>query len=311
MLAKGDKYVILSFDTESDIGSWTQNYSSIDTAMPKILDLLKQKDVKATFVWEGMAALYNPGMLKRAFAEGHECGCHTLKHESVGQPGYFIPGDRPILPEEVAGRLTKNAQIVSSVTGEKPVSFRAPRLWGDKVVIRELERQGFLTDSSYPMTSERDELFPYHPSADDIAKRGELRLLEIPVAGIYGDMLERVDDRLRAFGLETTGDIRHIGQWPILRLYGGELFASFFDPLIDKQMADKGFSVICTYQHPWEFVDMPGIIRCPEGVTYLRRTLFENCGDYALQALAEFIDAFKSRGFKFITMEKLRELWEE
>ena len=34
VISKEKKYILLSFDVESDIGSWTQNYTSVDKAIP-------------------------------------------------------------------------------------------------------------------------------------------------------------------------------------------------------------------------------------------------------------------------------------
>jgi peptidoglycan-N-acetylglucosamine deacetylase len=296
MMKDGDKLIILSFDTESNIGSWTQDYSSIDLAMPKILHLLSEKQIKATFVWEGKAALHNSQMLRTVFDHGHECGCHSYQHESVGKPSYFIPGDRAILPEEVSIRLRKNYDIVKSIIGEPPVSFRAPRLWGDEVVINELEKLGFLCDSTYAMSRPGDSLFPYHPSRNDIARAGDLKLLELPVAGIFGDMLA-----------DTAGNVP---QWPILRMHGAKAFMDYLRPLINKQLEQRNYSIITIYQHPWEFIEMPSIIECPEGISYLAKTLYENCGDYALVELEKFIDLFKAEGFKFVTMKELYTLYE-
>ena len=46
---KRNKYILLSFDVESDIGSWTQNYASVDKAINLILNILIKKRIPATF----------------------------------------------------------------------------------------------------------------------------------------------------------------------------------------------------------------------------------------------------------------------
>ena len=72
MIKNGEKYMLVTFDTESNIGSWTQDYSSIDVAIPSILEILEKRNTKATFLWEGMAALHNPDMAEHVFLKRHE-----------------------------------------------------------------------------------------------------------------------------------------------------------------------------------------------------------------------------------------------
>jgi peptidoglycan/xylan/chitin deacetylase (PgdA/CDA1 family) len=308
VINKGNKYIVLSFDTESDIGSWTNNYTSIDIAMPEILKLLKKKSVKAVFFWEGKAALHNPEMVKKTFDGGFECGCHSYQHESVGKPSYFIPGDRAILDDEVFSRIKKNLEIVESITGERPTSFRAPRLWGDEIMIETLEKLGFIADSTYPITSAQDELFPYHPDASNIGEKGNLKLMEFPVMGLYKEIIKGISDDLLGFGLETTGADLNIGQWPILRLYGAEKFVELSKPFIEKQMALRQYSIISVYQHPWEFLPMQDILEGPEATCHLSRTLYENSGEFAFKALERMIDLYLEMGFKFVTLKELTEI---
>jgi peptidoglycan-N-acetylglucosamine deacetylase len=50
---------------------------------PKILDVLKDNNVKATFFLIGAQAEKYPGIAKRIFNEGHEIGNHTFTHPDV------------------------------------------------------------------------------------------------------------------------------------------------------------------------------------------------------------------------------------
>ncbi len=52
---------------------------------PKILDILKQKGVKATFFIVGENGETNPGLVQRILAEGHEIGNHTFTHPNIGR----------------------------------------------------------------------------------------------------------------------------------------------------------------------------------------------------------------------------------
>lgn len=48
---------------------------------PAVLDILKEKKVRATFFVLGQAAHSNPILLKRLVAEGHEIGNHSFNHD--------------------------------------------------------------------------------------------------------------------------------------------------------------------------------------------------------------------------------------
>jgi peptidoglycan-N-acetylglucosamine deacetylase len=65
-----EKVVALTFDDGPD---------PIDT--PLIMDILKEKEVKATFFVLGQAVKENSAILKRQVKEGHEIGNHSFNHD--------------------------------------------------------------------------------------------------------------------------------------------------------------------------------------------------------------------------------------
>ena len=67
--------VVLGFDMETDIGSFTPFYEGVKRGTPQVLKLLRQHDIRATFFWTGHAAETNPEMVRRVRAAGHETGC--------------------------------------------------------------------------------------------------------------------------------------------------------------------------------------------------------------------------------------------
>src|SRR6266403_1090465 len=68
-IGAANKKIALSFDDGPD-PKWT----------PKILDVLKQKNVPGVFFVIGNMANQRPDILKREYAEGHEIGNHTFTH---------------------------------------------------------------------------------------------------------------------------------------------------------------------------------------------------------------------------------------
>jgi cellulose synthase/poly-beta-1,6-N-acetylglucosamine synthase-like glycosyltransferase/spore germination protein YaaH/peptidoglycan/xylan/chitin deacetylase (PgdA/CDA1 family) len=100
-----EKKVAITFDDGPD-PEWT----------PKILDVLKDKNVKATFFLIGAQAEKYPGIAKRIFNEGHEIGNHTFTHPDISNISkrYF----------EVELNLTE--RLFEGKLGVKPVLFRPP-----------------------------------------------------------------------------------------------------------------------------------------------------------------------------------------
>ncbi|WP_425454719.1 polysaccharide deacetylase family protein [Falsibacillus pallidus] len=85
---------------------------------PRLLDVLKKHNVKATFFLVGEKAERYPEIVKRIHDEGHLIGLHNYKHIS----NWFIP------PFTLRTHLKRSQDIIYSITGEKPFYYRPP--WG-------------------------------------------------------------------------------------------------------------------------------------------------------------------------------------
>jgi len=99
------KQIALTFDDGPD-GRWT----------PKILDILKEKGVPATFFVIGENALAHPLLLKRILAQGSEIGNHSYTHPNlalVSQRGAHI-------------EINATQRLVEAYTGRSMRLFRAP-----------------------------------------------------------------------------------------------------------------------------------------------------------------------------------------
>jgi len=85
---------------------------------PQILDILKEKGVKASFFIIGQSAAAYPNLVQRILAEGHDIGNHTFTHPNLGD-----------LPEALV-RLEINAteRLFEALTGRSMRLFRAPFL---------------------------------------------------------------------------------------------------------------------------------------------------------------------------------------
>jgi len=293
-----DPIVVFGFDMETDVGSWSPYYEGIKKGTPRLLRVLDERSVPATFFFTGDAAGKFADVVRTVSGAGHEVGCHSLYHETVGDPLFPIPGVQPLLPEEVSLRLQRATELVADSLGDQPVSFRCPRLWGSTAVVNTLEDLGYVADASYPMYFYEEQLVPYHPSADDWTQSGQLNLLEIPN---FADMGMESDDE---YGRDRD-------QWPLFRTESTQALTEHIHSFMD-YVHDRGLlAVLCFYMHPWEFEEMPEQMHYGEGTVIPDPFITKNCGDYALRQLDELIRELQSMDAAFSTAEGLAASWDK
>ena len=129
--------ILLSFDTEEfDVPREHGVDFSLEEGMQvsiegtnRILDVLKQNGVKATFFCTGNFAEHAPMVMMRIMNEGHEVACHGVDH--------WEPKDTD---------FARSKEIVERVTGRKVYGYRQPRMF--PVVESEIKRVGYLYNSS-------------------------------------------------------------------------------------------------------------------------------------------------------------------
>jgi cellulose synthase/poly-beta-1,6-N-acetylglucosamine synthase-like glycosyltransferase/spore germination protein YaaH/peptidoglycan/xylan/chitin deacetylase (PgdA/CDA1 family) len=103
--ARNRKKIILTFDDGPD-ETWT----------PKVLDILAEKHVPATFFVVGKNVEENIPLLKRIYREGHEIGNHTFLHPNVAE----------ISPRRAVIEMEATRLLIECITGHSTVLFRAP-----------------------------------------------------------------------------------------------------------------------------------------------------------------------------------------
>ena len=83
---------------------------------PRLLDLLKERNIKATFFMIGQNAERNPNIVKRILAEGHEIGNHSWTHPQLSK----------LSDERVTDEITKTQDAIKAACGYTPVILRPP-----------------------------------------------------------------------------------------------------------------------------------------------------------------------------------------
>ena len=84
---------------------------------PRLLDLLREKDVKATFFVVGKRADQYPEIVRRACAEGHLVGNHTWSH----YPLFCF-----LMPRRLRAEIERGSDSVRRSCGFSPRFFRSP-----------------------------------------------------------------------------------------------------------------------------------------------------------------------------------------
>jgi len=118
--------VALSFDSDHEtnelreagesIGRLSQGQYGNRQGVPRILEILKKHDVKASFFVPAVTAMLYPDEQRRVAAEGHEVGIHGWIHER-----------NSVLPLEAErDLLRRSADVLERVAGVRPVGMRTP-----------------------------------------------------------------------------------------------------------------------------------------------------------------------------------------
>lgn len=102
---KCEKCIALTFDDGPD-----KRYTTA------ILDILKEKDVKATFFVVGLQASKYPDVLKRIDDEGHAIGNHTYNHKDLSKQ----------TKETIMDEMLTTDEAIKEAIGYTPTLFRAP-----------------------------------------------------------------------------------------------------------------------------------------------------------------------------------------
>ena len=103
----GTRRVALTFDDGPD-----------PDATPRLLRLLGERGVRATFFLFGERAARHPDLVRAIHDEGHEVGNHTWRHRNA----WFLP------PAAAVREITAGAAILGDILGRAPRLYRPP--WG-------------------------------------------------------------------------------------------------------------------------------------------------------------------------------------
>lgn len=155
---------VLTFDIEEWYieqlyhGARLEKYQEFDSYLNRILDLLNEQGVKATFFCLGKIATDFPEVVKLIASNGHEIGCHSNGHIWLTK----------MSPDELRKDTHNAISALQDVIGKEVVSYRAPAFSigdGNKWAIEILASEGIERDSSIFPAKRDFGGFPRFPTA--------------------------------------------------------------------------------------------------------------------------------------------------
>jgi peptidoglycan/xylan/chitin deacetylase (PgdA/CDA1 family) len=140
--------VALSFDSDHEtnelreggesIGRLSQGQYGNRQGVPRILEILGRRGVKASFFVPAVTALLYPDEQRRVVAEGHEVAIHGWIHERNSE-----------LPRDAERELQmRSADTLEKLTGKRPVGIRTPSWDFSPHTLAITKEMGLLYDSS-------------------------------------------------------------------------------------------------------------------------------------------------------------------
>jgi peptidoglycan/xylan/chitin deacetylase (PgdA/CDA1 family) len=137
------------------------------TGVPRLLKILARHGITSTFFVPGYTAVRYPDVISSIVEHGHEIAHHGYLHEAM----------RGKTEQQEADILDRGLDVLESVTGSRPIGYRAPMWelnWHSPKLLRD---RGFLYDSSLMDTD--------HPYELAVADGGPL--VEIPIQWALDD----------------------------------------------------------------------------------------------------------------------------
>jgi peptidoglycan/xylan/chitin deacetylase (PgdA/CDA1 family) len=263
--------------------------------LPRLIDLYSKHDISCTFYATGKIVELKPEIVDLIKDAGHEMGCHSYEHTNEKALDNLTY-------EQQLSEIGKAKEVIENAAG-RVVSFRAPALRINSDTLRVLEELGFETDSSIasqrfdgPMsfgskskinwiTAPRKS---YHPSRENPYRKGDSRILEVPVSAF---VCPYIGTTMRA----------------------SRTITKFLQKILFYESKKTGKPVVFIV-HPNEAIDFSGPVstarRGSGFVSHLfadrirHRIKLKNLGGKTVNLLDELIKDAKTNGFEFSTVRE-------
>lgn len=219
--------MVSAFSGVIQFENWPGFESRVERNTHRILDLLDEYGIKATFFVLGWVAEYYPKLVRDIYNRGHEVGSHGYNHRLIYD----------LTLQEFRDDLRRSKSIIEDAIGQRIIGYRATSysitrqtLWALDLLIEE----GFLYDSSiFPIYHDRYGYPEFSRFAVTVQRPGGGNILEVPPSTI----------RFMGRNIPIAG--------------GGylRLFPIRFTEWVIHRLNEKEGQPAIIYIHPWE-IDM-------------------------------------------------------
>ncbi len=173
-----DYYMVSAFADKVKFEDWHRHESRVERNTYKILELLDEYKVKATFFVLGWIAERYPQLIKDISSSGHEIASHGYNHRLIYDQ----------TPDEFREDIRKTKKILEDITAVPVNGYRATSFsviketfWALDILIEE----GFKYDSSiFPIRHDRYGIHDFYRFPKKVGLDGKGEILEIPLSTI-------------------------------------------------------------------------------------------------------------------------------
>lgn len=166
---------LLELESTSSPDQWVGFEPRLEANTERILMLLSESGIKATFFIMGWIARHSPSVIRRIAEAGHELGVHSWDHTLISKQSRM----------EFREDLKRSCGEVSGLSGTPVRMYRAPgfsivpdTIWA----MEELMRQGIVADASIFPASRAHGGYPSFPVDHPcIIEAGGMQLYEFPL----------------------------------------------------------------------------------------------------------------------------------
>jgi peptidoglycan/xylan/chitin deacetylase (PgdA/CDA1 family) len=186
-------------DAERRLSQLSEGRYGIRRGLPRILELLAEEGIPATFFVPGRTVLDFTDALRPLADGGHEVGHHGHDHADLSRRE----------PADAAGELARGLEALQGGLGVRPLGYRAPHWTLTPETLELLWEHGFVYDSSL-MEDDRPYLV--------LQETGAAKLVEFPVHWSLDDWIY--------FGYDSADGGRLAAPGAVLEIWMSEVRAA-------------------------------------------------------------------------------------
>ena len=167
-------FQVAAFEKHVPRDSWSDRPERVVKSTDRLLELLGEHGVRATFFTLGWIAERHPGLVRRVAEAGHEIASHGWWHRRINR----------CTPDELRAEAVESRRILEEVAGRRVYGYRAPSFslvpgteWAFDVLIE----AGYAYDSSVFPVHRGDYGYPGADPEPHYVDRPGGRILEIPL----------------------------------------------------------------------------------------------------------------------------------